>query len=82
MKPERFPPAEALRAISRKLGGLARSTERDFMAVGGKLESILTRAGEAVAAVAGCGGGKRGGWAEPGRGWPAARSRRAGARGS
>jgi len=45
--------AGILRAVGRKLSEVAQSTERDFLAVGGKLESIVTRAGEAVAALAG-----------------------------
>lgn len=35
---------EALAEVNRKLSGLAESTERDFLTVGGKLEEILERA--------------------------------------
>ena len=55
--------AGILRAVGRKLSELAQFTERDFLAVGGELESIVTRAGEAVAALAGVAeavGGERG----------------------
>ena len=45
--------AESLRNVSEKLKNLSTSTERDFLAVGGKLEAIMIRARQKAQTLAG-----------------------------
>ncbi len=62
-RPHRARLAGSLREVSHKLEGLAHSTERDFLAVGGKLEDIVKRAraeSGTLASLGGDMGGERG----------------------